>query len=82
MSNCSSASVVLFCGMPAPPNACRASPECWHFLCRPLLSQVRDCWKGMNSHLAMIQTELQIPRGDVDLVKVLGERYKKSYHAV
>ena len=82
MSNCCFASVLLFCGMPARPNACRACPECWHTVCRPLLSQVRDCWKGMNSHLAMIQTELQIPRRDVDLVKVLAERYKKCYHAV
>lgn len=51
-------------------------------ICRPLLSQVRGCWRGMNKHFAMIQSEQQIPVHEADLLAVLTERYRKSFHAV
>jgi len=48
---------------------------------KPLLSQVRGCWRGMNKHFAMIQSEQQIPVHEADLLAVLTERYRKSFHA-
>ncbi len=50
--------------------------------CRPLLSQVRELWKGMHSHLTNIQAELHIPRAECDLLKICDERYEKGYHPV
>ena len=64
------------------PASTAAYEMIYSFHCRPLLSQVRELWKGMTNHLTSKQAELRIARDECDLLRVFTQRYEKSYHPV